>query len=103
MDGAIAAEEAESGGGGEGDLGGDGIVGAVTGVGSAGPCFDGAAGAIGEIGGPTFVVMATATVIGVAACAVPVSGAVDDTSTNRAVLWRLASFGGGAWGGDLSP
>ena len=96
MDGASAAKEAASCGGGGGISGGDGIDEGVKSVRSEGPGCDGAAGVIGEIGGPTFVVIETATVIGVVTCAAPVAGGADDTSTNRAVLWRFASGGGGA-------
>ncbi len=56
-----------------------------------------------EIDGPTFVVMATATVIGVADCAVTVVGVVDETSIRCAALFTVASCGGSGLGGGLSP
>ena len=55
------------------------------------------------IDGPTFVVIATATVIGVAACAVTVVGVIGETSIRRAVLFMVASCGGSGLGGGLSP
>ena len=57
----------------------------------------------GEIDGPTFVVMATATVIGVDTCAVTVVGVAGETSTRRAVLFAVVSCGGSGFGGGLSP
>lgn len=77
----------------------------------------GAAGAMGCVGGvgvarefdgPTFVVMATAIVIGVAACVVTVVGVVGETCIGRAVLCMFVSCvcvscNGSAFGGGLSP
>ena len=60
-------------------------------------------GITGAIDGPTFVVMATATVIGECVCPVRVVGVADETSTMRAVLLRLASGGGSSFCGGLSP
>ena len=60
-------------------------------------------GLTGAIDGPTFVVMATATVIGECVCSVRVVGGVDETSTIGAVLLRLASGDGSGFGGGLSP
>ena len=57
----------------------------------------------GEIDGPTFVAMATATVIGVAACAATVVEVVGETSIRRAGLCILASCEGSFFGGGLSP
>jgi hypothetical protein len=57
----------------------------------------------GEIDGPTFVVMATATVIGEFVCPIRVVGVADETSTIRAVLLRFVSGGGSSFGGGLSP
>lgn len=94
VNGTVVPEGVAGNGEGGGMSGGDGIGEAAKGVVSKGPCLGGMAGAVGESGGPTFVVMATATVIGVVACTVPVGGVADETSTNRAVFWRLASGGG---------
>lgn len=58
---------------------------------------------MGAIDGPTFVVMATATVIGECVCPLRVAGVADETSTMRAVLLRLASGDGSGFGGGLSP
>lgn len=96
MDGTSAAKEAAGCGGGVGISGGDGMGEGVKSVRSEGPGCADAAGVRGKIGGPTFVVIETATVIGVVTCAAPVAGGADDTSTNRAVLWRFVSGGGGA-------
>ena len=73
----------------------------------------GAAGAMGCVGGmgvtrefdaPTFVVMSTAIVIGVAACVVTVIGVVGETSIKRAVLCMFVScVCVSAFGGGLSP
>ena len=57
----------------------------------------------GEIDGPTFVAMATATVIGVAACAVTMVDVVGETSVRRAVLCMFAACDGSVFGGGLSP
>lgn len=60
-------------------------------------------GSRGAIDGSTFVVMATAIVIGEFVCpGVMVVGA-DETSTMWAVLLRLASGDGSGFGGGLSP
>ncbi len=72
-------------------LGGSDVAGCNEGVG-AGCAID----------GPTFVVMATATVIGVAACVAPVLGVAGETSTRRAVFTG-ASSGGSDLGSGLSP
>ena len=63
----------------------------------------GGAGVTGEIDGPTFVAMATATVIGVAACAATVVEVVGETSIRRAGLCMLASCESSVFGGGLSP
>lgn len=57
----------------------------------------------GALGGSTLVVMAMAIVIGEVACVVTVAGAVDETSTIRAVLLGLASGGGSAFDGGFKP
>ena len=57
----------------------------------------------GEIGGPTFVVMATATVSGVVVSPVRVVGVAGETSTRRAVLPWFGSGGGTGLGGGLRP
>lgn len=60
-------------------------------------------GVTGALGGSTLVVMAMAIVIGEVACVVIVVGAVDETSTMRAVLLGLASSEGSAFGGGFNP
>ncbi len=60
-------------------------------------------GVLGAIDGLTFVVMATATVIGEVACAVTVVGVAGETSTRRAALLMLGSWDGSDFGGGLSP
>ena len=57
----------------------------------------------GEIGGPTLVVMAMATVMGEFVCPVIVVGAADETRTIRAVFVRPVSGEGSGFGGGLSP
>jgi hypothetical protein len=57
----------------------------------------------GELGCATFVVMATAIVVGVVAGAVMVVDGAGETSTMRAVLFALTSSGGSGFGGGLSP
>lgn len=58
---------------------------------------------MGEIVGPTFVVMATATVMGAAGSVDPLDGVVGETSTRRAVLCWGGSGAGSGFGGGLSP
>ena len=60
-------------------------------------------GIAGAIDDPTFVVMATATVIGALGCPMRAVGLADETSTMRAVLLRLASGGVSTFGGGLCP
>lgn len=60
-------------------------------------------GSRGAIDGSTFVVMATATVIGEGVGSVTVGWGVDGTNTIRAVLLRIASGDGSGFGGGLSP
>ena len=74
-----------------------------SGIGVTGCGCVGGVGGTGEIDGPIFVVMATASVIGVAACAVTVVGVAGETSTRCAVLFTFASCGGAGFGGGLSP
>jgi len=57
----------------------------------------------GALDGSALVGMAIATVIGEVACVVTVFGAVDETSTMRAVLLGLASGGGSAFGDGFNP
>lgn len=58
---------------------------------------------MGEIVGPTFVVMATATVMGAVVCGDPVDGVAGETSTRRAVLCWGGSGAGSGFGAGLSP
>jgi hypothetical protein len=60
-------------------------------------------GSRGAIDGFTFVVMATATVIGEGVGSVTVGWGVAGTSTIRAVLLTLASGDGSGFGEGLSP
>jgi hypothetical protein len=73
-------------------IGGSGMGGCDWGVGSR-----------GAIDGSTFVVMATAIVIGELICPVVVDVGAGETSTIWAVLLRLASGDGSGFGGGLSP
>jgi hypothetical protein len=61
--------------------------GAGTIVGGSGMgCCEGAVSIGGEMGGPTFVVITTATGIGESACPVTLVGFADEASTMRAVV-----------------
>ena len=104
-------------GGGGWDVTGGGVsIGIGTGVGigvtvGAGAMIGGSGiggcdcdtGVLGEITGPTLVVIATATVIGALVCPVGVGGGGDETSTIRAVLLGFVSGDGSGFGGGLSP
>lgn len=57
----------------------------------------------GAIDASTFVVLATATVIGEGVCSITVVGGVDGTSTMRVVLLSFTSGDGSGFGGGLSP
>ena len=73
----------------------------IEGSGTGG--WDSGVGVTREIDGPTFVVIATATVIGIPACAVTVVGVAGEASIRRAVLFTFASCGGSGFGDGLSP
>jgi hypothetical protein len=82
-------------------------IGVGTGAADAMDCIGGV-GVAREFDGSTFVLMATAIVIGVAACVVTMVGVVGETSIRRAVLCMFVScvcvsYNGSAFGGGLSP
>lgn len=88
------------------------VVGVTVGAGSgAGAMISGSGmggcdwgvGTRGAIDGSTFVVMATAIVIGEFICPVVVVAGADETSTIGAVLLRLASGDGSGFDRGLSP
>ena len=58
---------------------------------------------MGEIVGPTFVVMGTATVMGAVVPVDPLDGVAGETSTRRAVVCWGGSGAGSGFGGGLSP
>lgn len=79
-----------------------GGAGAIISGSGMGGC-DWGVGSRGAIDGSTFVVMATAIVIGEFVCLVVVDVGADETSTIGAVLLTLASGDGSGFGRGLSP